>query len=391
MRARITVVALLLYVTGMPGQEIWPTRDWPTATPDSVGLDARVLSEFDGELAAGKFGYIDTMAIFRHGKLVYDRTYKHDYERIYGELARTPGPLNAHDFGGPYNSYNSWWHPFYRRGDLHTMQSVTKSVTSVLVGVARARGEFPDLDTPVLKYFDESKVANIDDRKRRMTLRHLLTMTSGLDWNEDLPYDNPNNAASVMEATFDWVKHVIDKPMAREPGAAFNYNSGATQLLAHVFRTATGKDIEEYAARHLFAPLGIDNFHWKRSPTGLADCEGGLYLRPHDMAKICYLLHKNGSWEGKAVVTPEWVKESIAASVAVPGESTKYGYKWWLYPYGPDGSHWAWAGSGFGDQLPIVVPEYDLIMVFTGWNIVSDRPSLSHEVVLERVLRAIKH
>jgi CubicO group peptidase (beta-lactamase class C family) len=384
-----SLIALVFPIDAV-AQESWPTKGWPTATPQSVGLDARELAGFDADLAAGKYGHMDGMLIIRHGKVAYERAYKHDYESIYGIEARKSGPLNAHDFSGPYNYFNTWWHPYYRRGDLHTLQSVTKSVTSVVIGVARARREFPDLDTLALKYFDESKVAHLDDRKRRITIRHLLTMTSGLDWHEDVPYDLPNNTANLMEATSDWVKYTIDRPMAQEPGTLFNYSSGVTQLLAHIFQAATGKDIEEYAAQHLFAPLGIEQYFWKRSPSGLADCEGGLYLRSQDMAKILYLMHKDGSWDGRAVVTPAWVKASLAPSVAVPGEDSRYGFQWWMYPYTPDKTRWAWAGSGFGDQLPIVIPEYDLIMVFTGWNILSSKPSLSHEEAIERVLRAVK-
>src|SRR6185436_9996093 len=127
------------------------------------------------------------------------------------------GALNAHDPTGPYNYFNPWWHPFYRRGDLHTLQSVTKTVTSVAIGVATGRKAFPSLDTPILKFFDTTKVANIDARKRRLTIRHLLTMTAGLSWNEDLPYNDPNNTASVMEASPDWIQYTIDRPMAAEP------------------------------------------------------------------------------------------------------------------------------------------------------------------------------
>jgi len=101
-------------------------------------------------------------------------------------------------------------------------------------------------------------------------------------------------------------------------------------------------------------------------------------------------MHKDGTWDSKLVVTPAWVKASLAPSVAVPGDDTRYGFQWWMYPYTPDKTRWAWAGSGFGDQLPIVIPEYDLIMVFTGWNILSNKPSLSHEEAIERVLRAVK-
>ncbi|MGH9855157.1 MAG: serine hydrolase domain-containing protein, partial [Blastocatellia bacterium] len=166
---------------------------------------------------------------------------------------------------------------------------------------------------------------------------------------------------------------------------------GESQLLSHIFRVATGKDIEEYAAQHLFAPLGIESYFWKRTPSGLADTEGGLYLRPHDLAKIWYLFLKRGVWEGKQIVTDDWIKASVTPSVSVaPNGTTKYGYKWWLFPYDDGASRLAWAGSGFGGQMPIVVSEYDLVVVFTGWNIHDDRNKrLSHRVAIERIIRAI--
>ena len=127
-----------------------------------------------------------------------------------------------------------------------------------------------------------------------------------------------------MEASFDWVKYTIDRPMGDEPGTRFNYNSGATELLAHVFRQATGQDIEEYAAKNLFAPLGIADYYWKRIPTGLADTEGGLYLDRRDLAKIMLLFHRQGIWQGKQIVSQEWVKASVTPAATVRG-TTKYG------------------------------------------------------------------
>ncbi|HEX6126558.1 MAG TPA: serine hydrolase [Pyrinomonadaceae bacterium] len=349
-------------------------NDWPTATPKSVGLDAKALSAFDTEIASGKFGKIDSFTIVRHGKLVFDRRYPHDYATIYGAEAKKQSPLNPHDPTGPYNYYNSWWHPWYQRGDLHTLQSVSKTITSMIIGVARTRKEFPDLDTPVMNFFDASKVANVDERKRRMTIRHLLTMSAGFDWNEDLPYSNPDNTGIAMEASCDWVEYTINRPMAHEPGTKYQYNSGATQLLAHIFRVATGTDIEDYATRHLFAPLGIKQHFWKRSPSGLVDAEGGIYLRPRDLAKLWYLFLKNGVWEGKQVVSAEWVKDSVTpafdlAPAGGSGSFPKYGLKWWLYPYGKDNSKLIWAGSGFGGQRPMAFPEYDMVVVYTAWNI----------------------
>jgi CubicO group peptidase (beta-lactamase class C family) len=386
-RALLSFLAFLL-VQPVTVLAQWPTREWPISVPAALGFDPKVLAALDADLTAGKYGYVDSMLLIRQGKIAYERTYKHDYDRIYGQEAKTPGPLNAHDPSGPYNYFNPWWHPTYRRGDLHTLQSVTKTVTSVVIGIAIGRRDFPSIDTPVLNFFDVAKVANVDERKQRMTLWHVLTMTTGLDWNEDLPYADPKNSCSAMEASFDWVQFTIDRPMAQEPGTTFRYNSGATQLLSHVFRSATGRDIEEYAVQHLFAPLGIERYFWKRSPSGLIDTEGGLYLAPRHLAKIAYLYLKNGLWENNQIVPTDWVKASIAPSVTVSDAGVKYGYKWWLYPYGKE-QRYAFGGSGFGGQRPIVLPELDIIMVFTGWNVLPGKPNLTVRAAIDRILEAV--
>jgi CubicO group peptidase (beta-lactamase class C family) len=364
-------------------------QTWPQATPQSVGLDPAALAQFDADIAAGKYGNVDSMLVIRHGKIVYDRAYPHDYAKIYGAHATETSALNAHDPTGPYNYFNPWWHPYYRGGNLHTLQSVSKTVTSAVIGTAVTRHEFPSLDTPVLKFFDETKVQHVDERKRRMTIRHLLTMTAGLEWNEGLPYNDPKNSGSDMEAAEDWVGYVINQPMSEEPGARFNYNSGATVLLSHIFRVAIGRDIEEYAAKNLFAPLGIERFYWKRIPFGLADTEGGLYLDPHDLARIMLLFHQNGLWDGKQIVSADWVKQSLTPAVTANARSgAKYGLKWWLYPYGPNDPRLAFGGSGFGGQLPLVIPDYDIVLVFTAWNIL-DGPRLSSREAIDRILAAV--
>lgn len=362
-------------------------RDWPTATPKSVGIDEKALAAFDAEIASGKFGNMDGLTIIRHGKLVFEKRYAQDYDKIYGAQAKRESPLNPHDPSGPYNYYGSWWHPWYQRGELHTLQSVSKTITSIIFGVARTRGDIPDIDTPVMKYFDESKIANVDERKRRMTIRHLLTMSAGIDWNESIPYSDPKNTGIAMEASSDWVQFTINRPMAHEPGKKFEYSSGATQILAHVFRVATGTDIEDYAVRHLFTPLGIKQFYWKRSPSGLVDAEGGIYLRPRDLAKLWDLFLKNGKWEGKQIVSPEWVKDSLTPHLDL-GPNAKYGLKWWLYPYGKDNKMLAWSGNGFGGQFPVVLPEYDLVAVFNAWN-VDPGPALRSREAIARLVGMI--
>jgi CubicO group peptidase (beta-lactamase class C family) len=381
----------LVATSAASAQTPWPTKGWPTATPQAVGLDAKVLAGLDSEITAGRYGNVDRLLVIRRGRVAFDKSYPHDYDRIYADSMHVTGALNPHDESGPYNYYNPWWHPYYRRGDLHTLQSVTKAITSAIIGVAVTRGDFPSLDTPVLSFFDASKVANVDDRKRRMTVRHLLMMTAGLDWNEALSYADPRNTATQLEESDDWVKFTIDRPMSEEPGTRFNYNSGASELLAYVFRKATKVDVEEYGARHLFAPLGIDRWYWKRIPMGLADTEGGLYLEARDLAKIWYLFLKNGAWDGRQVVSPEWVKSSVTPAIAVSSvpNAPRYGLKWWLAPDPRDSTRFIWAGSGFGGQIPLAFPNDDMVVVVNAWNIPPARSGLPRNVVIARMLAAL--
>jgi CubicO group peptidase (beta-lactamase class C family) len=369
-----------------PGMDtLWPTKGWATATPVSVGLDERVLDGLDKELAGGKFSLVDSFSVFRCGKKVYERTYAHDYTKIYGKQAKEKGPLNAR-LTGRYNYFDPDWHPYYHGTDMHTMQSVSKTVTSVIIGVAMNRGDFKaGVDAPVLKYFDVAKVKNVDERKRRMTLRDVLTMTARLEWLEDVPYDDPRSDASLMEATDDWVQYVIDKPMAAEPGKVFNYSSGVTELLAYIFKKETGQDIDDYGEKYLFAPLGIKH-HWKRTYMEVIDTEGGLYLNGSDLAKIGYLYLHDGVWEGKQIVSKEWVAESLKGYIDAEGDY-KYGYKWWLLKR-TDRPGYVWMARGFGGQRMMVFPEEGLIVTFTGWDILGDPPA--DKELFARLLSAIK-
>ena len=369
-----------------PGSDtLWPTKGWTTATPLSAGLDEKVLDGLDRDLAAGKFSLVDSFTVFRCGKKVYERTYPHDYAKIYGKQAKEKGPLNAR-LTGRYNYFDPDWHPYYHGTDMHTMQSVSKTVTSVIIGVAMNRGDFKAaVDTPVLKFFDVAKVKNVDERKRRMTLRDVLTMTAGLEWIEDVPYDDPRSDASIMEATDDWVQYVIDKPMAAEPGKVFNYSSGVTELLAYIFKKETGQDIDDYGEKYLFAPLGIKH-HWKRSYMEVIDTEGGLYLNGNDLAKIGYLYLHDGVWEGKQIVSKAWVAESLQGYIDAEGDY-RYGYKWWLLKR-TDTAGYVWMARGFGGQRMMVFPEEEMIVVFTGWDILGEPPT--DKELFARLLPALK-
>jgi len=364
----------------------WPTHGWNQRSPASVGLDESILASLDNDIAKGKYSLVDSFQVFRCGSEVYSRNYAHDYAKLYGKQAKTKGPLNAR-LTGRYNYFDPNWHPYYHGTDLHTMQSVSKTVTSAIIGVAITRGDFKaGLDTPIVRYFDVSKVKNVDERKRRMTLQHVLTMTTGLDWLEDVPYDDPRSDSSLMEATDDWVQYVIDKPMAHEPGTVFDYSSGATELLAHIFRKETGQDIEAYAEKYLFAPLGIRH-RWKRTYLGVVDTEGGLYLSGADLAKIGYLYLNDGVWDGQRLISDKWVHQSLNAAVDTGWQGLKYGFQWWLQPRA-DGKPYVWHAIGFGGQRLMVFPAQQMIATFTGWDILED-PAFDSELA-DRLLPAVR-
>ena len=368
--AAVAVVCIGVASTRASPPVSWPTRGWHKGTPASTGLDEPTLTGLDSDLATGKYGLVDSFEVFRCGEQVFERKYAHDYASIYGKEARTRGPLNAR-LTGPYNYFDPAWHPYYQGTDLHSMQSVSKTVTSVILGIAMMRGDFKaGLETPVLGYFDPAKVRNVDDRKRHMTLKDVLTMTTGLDWNEDVPYDDPRSDSSLMEATDDWVQYVIDKPMAHDPGTVFQYSSGATELLAYIFHKETGQDIEAYGRKHLFEPLGM-RYHWKRTYLGVVDTEGGLYLTGADLAKIGYLYLHDGVWDGTRLVSEAWVKQSLTPLFDTRWQGLKYGFKWWLYPR-KDGGRPVWMGIGFGGQRLMVFPAEQVIATFTGWDILED-------------------
>ena len=136
-----------------------------------------------------------------------------------------------------------------------------------------------------------------------------------------------------MEGKDDWVRYVLEQPMAEDPGKTFVYNSGATELLSYLIWKATGKQADDYAKEHLFAPLGIEYF-WKRTPKGLADTEGGLYLAPRDLAKIGHLYMKDGVWNGRRILPEGWARASTRAATRDDEKGYGYGYQWWVIPRG---------------------------------------------------------
>lgn len=250
----------------------------------------------------------------------------------------------------------------YRQRDRHNIYSCTKSFTSALVGIAIGQGHIDSLDHKVLDFFPEYTVAHDDAQKQAMTLEHLLTMTSGLDWPEfSEPYSSLRNILMQMLRRGNWVRFVLDRPMAAEPGTTFNYNTGASHLLSAIMKKTTGMNTSSFARKHLFDPLGISTVFWRSDPGGVTFGGGGIWMRPRDMAKLGHLYLESGVWDGQQVVPAEWIEASVAAP--------HYGYQWWILPDG------AYAALGYKGQRIFVMPHLDMVVVFTG-ALASDTPSL---------------
>jgi CubicO group peptidase (beta-lactamase class C family) len=318
--------------------DYFPTSSWRTSAPQDQQLNKKVLKRLVKRIRRSEISGIDSLLIARNGYLVTEE-------------------------------YFHGWGP----DDLHTLQSDSKSVTSLLLGIALGQGKISSVDQEVLPFFPEyRKIRNVDDRKSAMTLQDLLTMRTGFDWSED-PYEG-SPLFQLNNCQCDWLKFVLDWPMRETPGTRFEYNSGGVILLAGVIRNAAGINTDTFAQRYLFDPLGITQVRWYYGePDNLPHTGGGLNLRPRDMAKIGYLMLRGGRWESQQVVSADWVRASTARSVTRPrtfaGRSVDYGYLWWLLSMngdaGPDYDD-IYAASGAQGQWIFVIPKYDMVVVSTG-------------------------
>lgn len=339
-------------------QSVPVLTDWPTSTPEAQGLDPIPLLALDSAIRAGAFGYVDRMAVVRHGHLVLNKRYDRDYVAASADYDLAPHQ---------YNYRHPDWHPYFQGRDVHTLQSVTKSITSALIGIAVGRGEIESVDTPLVSLLEDYDLTGVDPKLRKATLEDLLTMRTGIEWHETDRPIGPDNTTIQMEGSDDWVRFTLDQPMDAAPGEKFNYNSGTSHMMSAIIRGATGYTADKYAEEYLFGPLGIHDYHWKITPAGLPDTEGGLYLEAEQLLKIGQLYLNGGVWHGTQVLPESWVEQSVAHQVeSINGPFWSYGYQWWLIDRAGTA---VWAGMGYGDQYLIVIPDYDLVGVVNSWNL----------------------
>lgn len=299
----------------------WPTKSWAVSTPEEQGLDSAGLARLIEIVGARRQ---DSLMIVRHGKIVADAYY------------------------APYVKDVS-----------HDLRSVTKSITGTLSAIAVRDGFLDSADHPVIDYFSDRQISNVDDNKKAMTVQSLLDMTSGIEWLEKAY--TPDEPLMRMYASPDRTAFVLNQPMSGAPGAKFYYNSGNPYLLSALITKKTGRSAFDFAKQQLFEPLGISSAKWGDvDAQGVTDGEAGLSLAPHDMAKIGYLYLHNGAWDGKQIIPSSWVDRARAGKVTATF-GFHYGNLWWSLP-----EKGAYMAQGRHSQLILVLPKLDIVAVMTG-------------------------
>jgi CubicO group peptidase (beta-lactamase class C family) len=302
----------------------WPTTSWRTAAPEAHGWDSEKLAAGLRETQANGIA-VHSLMLVRGGEVFLDAYFD------------------------PYD------------GTLyHDLGSVTKSVMTTLIGIAADQGRL-SLDDPVLSFFPGRIIANREERKERLTVRHLAGMTSGLACTPA----NDEQTLQEMRASADWVQFTLDLPMVREPGARFEYCSPGMHLLSAILRQATGLSALEFAQAYLFGPLGIQSVYWPADAQGNNHGWGDLCLRPPDAARIGYLFLREGQWAGQTIVSKEWVAAATQPLSRTSADRAEdYGLGWWVSR--ADAERPLFRADGRRGQTIVVLPDWDLVLVTTG-------------------------
>jgi CubicO group peptidase (beta-lactamase class C family) len=342
--------------------------DWDIANPECAGLRSEPLRDLVEWLDGFGQANIHSVLVVRHGRLLFEH-YRAGEDECWGESLGNVahGPDSKHD-----------------------LRSVTKGVISLMFGIALDRKLIRDIDEAVIDCFPQYSDLRTPE-KERISLRHLLTMSAGLEWNENVPFSDPKNSAMRMLSSTDRCRYVLEQPVVAPGGQVWNYNSGGTLLLEAVIANAAGGALDDVAREFLLGPLGISDFAWTRNlKSGILEW-GGLRLRSRDLAKIGQLVLNGGNWNGRQIVSQKWVKESTAAHIGPAALMYFYGYQWWLGRSLVGGREVPWiCAMGHGGQRIFAVPALDLVAVVTAGLYADAVHGLLPLIIFNRyVLRAV--
>ena len=327
---------------------------WSIARPEDANMDVQALTELT-QWIEETYEYQNTHAVLieHAGKLVYE-LYLEGQDEQYAPSAYRKFDVNS----------------------LHDLRSISKSVTSLLLGLALNGAYKQALATPIIEFFKDQGI-EFGDGAEAVTLQHVLTMTAGFDWDEwSLPYSDPRNNEHQLHVVEDPIAYALGRHVKDQPGTVWKYSGGSTEILAAIIEQITGKRLDEFAAEALFEPLGITNFEWLGSsnwqPQGRPSASSGLRMRARDLARIGSVILHNGVWNNRQIIPAEWVQLSIqkhvAESINGPRGVYGYGFQWWPGRSNSIPAYKIIAGFGNGGQQVLVVPERHLVVTVLAGN-----------------------
>lgn len=325
--------------TATPAAEdiVWPTPNWEVSTPEEQGMDSARL---EGVAEYCEEHGCRAVVIARHGRLVWERY------------------------------WGSW-----NKDSTDIGYSMVKSFTSALVGIAIAEGHIESIDQSAADFIEEWRGTD----KEKITLRHLLSLTSGLEWHE--AYSGVSDV-SKMSSARDQVAYVVERPLAHEPGTRFHYSTGDPELFSRILRVATGVEAKEYAQEKIFDVLGMPTMTWPSDAAGQTMTYCCVMAPAREFAKFGYLYLRGGRWEDQQVVSEEWVRESTQPSQDM---FPQYGYLWWL-PEFPDVPPDTFEARGIEAKHMYVIPSLDIVAVRLG----AGDPTWDGNAFLKPVVEAVK-
>ena len=326
---------------------------WEVGSAAEVGLSTARITEMMDYIGSVADHNIHSVLIFRDGELLFEEYFE-------GYLYSTDPPGSNGDLIQ------------YDRETDHYLASVSKSVTSVIFGAAVKAGYIESVDEPLVDILPEYSDI-LTGEKAEITLKHLLTMSSGLHWDEwSTSFEDPTNDVRALFMEEDPIAYILSKYMTNPPGAEFHYNSGGTNVLGAVIEKKTGMSLLDFGNQKLFDPLDVQGGIWEKIAGGYFFASGGLYLRPRELSKIGYLFLNGGYWKDKQVITEDWITESTSGYIVtddlIPQADT-YGYQWWRMDFWANNqSYDCFFAAGWGDQFMFVFPDQDMIITINCGN-----------------------
>ena len=328
-------------------RDYWPTDGWLDSTPEEQGMNSTKLQEMLDYIEDRNYD-INSVVVIRNG----------------------------------YKVFENYFNPTINVSSTHLLYSVTKSFTSSLIGICIDRGYIDNVSQTLLSFFPEYTITNVDERRERITIEHLLTMRSGLAWDENsAPYDSPANDVYHIN-NGDGVEYCLNLDMEAEPGEYWHYNTGASHLLAAIVQKATGMTTLEFAVENLFDPLGIDPVFWSQDLAGWFKGGFDLQMSTRNMAKFGYLFLNNGSWDGEQIISEDWVNTSTTTITQV-NSNNGYSKQWWTLLDSD-----IYFAAGLYGQYIFVVPEQDIIVAFNS-NLGRSEPHPHTNLVDRYILESI--